>query len=108
MKHGVPSMSTALFKCPSTGTPVQCWFPNDVERDDDTQMPTICIACGRWHLIMPTTGQIVETAPSCLQPRLAGLGSPTRPTCCPQRRAPRPLPDHSEPSRLVVSHCQVW
>ena len=54
------SMRTLVFVCPITGHPVQSSLPEEAFKDPDTYHRIECTACGRVHLVNPTTGRVLR------------------------------------------------
>jgi hypothetical protein len=73
------SMATFLFRCPATGYQVQGWVDDNPENDVETYRPVTCLACGRVHLVNPTTGETpTEVAAGSPSQVAAGPHSPRR------------------------------
>ena len=49
-------MAPFLYNCPVTGQVVQGWVADD---GDDRARTMKCLACSRFHLINPKTGEVL-------------------------------------------------
>jgi hypothetical protein len=54
-------MAALLYRCPTTGLPVQRWFANEVPEASmgDQYETVVCPACALVHLVNPTTGKVL-------------------------------------------------
>jgi len=53
---------TFIYRCPNTGLQVQGWSSDEVPPADDQRYETVtCTACGRIHLVSPSTGRVVSS-----------------------------------------------
>lgn len=50
-------MTSFVFTCPITGTKVQGWTANSPAANDNYEA-IHCTACGRLHLVSPTSGRV--------------------------------------------------
>jgi hypothetical protein len=57
-------MISVVYRCPVTGRKVQGWVPEDVSASPDgkTYVSIACIACGKPHLVNPSTGSVLVAA----------------------------------------------
>jgi hypothetical protein len=53
-------MATLIYRCPASGQNVQGWFADDALASDANVYETVtCTACGRTHLVNPTSGKVL-------------------------------------------------
>jgi hypothetical protein len=51
-------MTSLIYRCPFTGRNVQEWTAEELP-SSDVYVSVACPACGRTHLVNPTTGRVL-------------------------------------------------
>jgi hypothetical protein len=52
-------MGAFIFRCPTTGSKVQAWSADDGGDDVERYETTHCLACGQFHFVNTSTGQLI-------------------------------------------------